>query len=288
MLTALDHVILAVSDLEPAIGAYARMFGRRPSWRGEHPALGTVNALFKLENSYLELLAPAEGGGDWLRTRIEEQGEGLLGLAFATDDAEKCAAFFRERGLQPQEPAPGMGRDTDSGAFREWTHVQLPPSQTRGILLFAIEHRTPPDVLPASTPIFDEDASVHALDHVVVQSRDPEATKALYGDALGIRLALDREAPQWGSRMLFFRIGGVTVECVCKLRNEVDPAADDRLWGAAWRVADAEAARVRMREAGISVSEVREGRKPGTRVFSVQDQTCGVPTLVIQQGEAAE
>ncbi len=281
MLTALDHLILAVSDLEPAIAAHARLLGRRPSWRGEHPALGTVNALFKLENTYLELLSPAEGAGDWLRARIDEQGEGLLGLAFATADAHKCAEFFRERGLRPQEPAPGMGRDTDSGAFREWTNVQLPPSDTRGIVLFAIEHRLP-DVLSPSTAIFDEDASVHALDHVVVQTQDPEATKALYGEALGIRLALDREAPQWGSRMLFFRIGGVTIECVGKLGDEVDPAADDRLWGAAWRVADAEAARARMQQAGISLSELRDGRKPGTRVFTVKDQTSGVPTLVIQ------
>ena len=36
------------------------------------------------------------------------------------------------------------------------------------------------------------------------------------------------------------------------------------------------------------MSELRDGRKPGTRVFSVKDQTCGVPTLVIQHEEAAE
>jgi hypothetical protein len=33
---------------------------------------------------------------------------------------------------------------------------------------------------------------------------------------------------------------------------------------------------------GFDVSEVREGRKPETRVFSVRDGTCGVPTLVLQ------
>ncbi len=176
-----------------------------------------------------------------------------------------------------------MGRDTESGAFREWTNIHLPPSDTRGILLFAIEHRTPADVLPPATPIFDGATSPHALDHVVVRTKDPEATRALYGDGLGIRLALDREAPQWGGRMLFFRVGGVTVECVGKLGDEVDPDADDQLWGAAWRVADVEGARARMAETGIAVSEIRDGRKPGTRVFTVKDQSCGVPTLVIEQ-----
>lgn len=285
MLHSLDHVILAVSDLEPAIGDYARLLGVRPAWRGEHAALGTVNALFNLENMYLELLAPAEGSGDWLRERLAADGEGLLGLAFGTDDAAACAETLTERGLHPQAPVPGIGRDTDSGAFREWTNVHLPPEDSRGVLLFAIEHRTAPEVLPPSTPLFDADGAVHALDHVVVNTKDPEATRALYGDALGLRLALDREAPQWGSRMLFFRVGGVTVECVGKLGDDVDPTASDHLWGVAWRVRDASAARARMAEAGIPVSEIRDGRKPGTRVFSVKANSRGVPTLVIEQGD---
>lgn len=285
MLHSLDHVIQAVSDLEPAVGAYARMLGLRPSWRGEHPALGTVNAIFRLENTYLELLAPAEGSGQWLRDRIAAQGEGLLGLAFGTDDADACARTLSERGLHPREPEPGIGRDTDSGAFREWTNVHLPPEDTRGVLLFAIEHRTPPEVLARSTPLFDEASAVRALDHVVVNTKAPDATKALYGGALGLRLALDREAPQWGARMSFFRVGGVTVECVGKLADDIDPAAPDELWGVAWRVPDAEKARARMREAEIAVSGLRDGRKPGTRVFTVEDGTRGVPTLVIEQGD---
>ena len=282
MLSALDHVIVAVSDLEPAVGAYARLLGVRPAWRGEHPALGTVNAIFKLENTYLELLAPDVGAGEWLRKRIAERGEGLFGLAFATDDAAACAAAFADRGLNPAEPTPGIGRDTDSGAFREWTNVHLLPSETRGIPIFAIQHRTPSEVLPPSTPLFDPADAATALDHVVVRTRDPEASRALYGDALGLRLALDKDAPQWGGRMMFFRVGGVTVEVVGKPAEGPDAAGEDELWGAAWRVADIDAAHARMSEAGLPVSEVRDGRKPGTRVFSVSGQTCGVPTLVIQ------
>jgi len=34
--------------------------------------------------------------------------------------------------------------------------------------------------------------------------------------------------------------------------------------------------------AGLDVAEVRLGRKPGTRVFTVRDKTCGVPTLVLE------
>jgi hypothetical protein len=40
--------------------------------------------------------------------------------------------------------------------------------------------------------------------------------------------------------------------------------------------------RARLGAAGIDVSEVRTGRKPGTRVATVRNGTCGVPTLLVQ------
>ena len=49
-----------------------------------------------------------------------------------------------------------------------------------------------------------------------------------------------------------------------------------------WRVADIDATHARLVAAGIDVSEVRTGRKPGTRVMTVRNGTCGVPTLLVQ------
>lgn len=288
MLHCLDHLILAVADLDGAARCYAALLGRRPSWRGEHPALGTENAIFRLANTSLELLAPAPGvapdaaPGGWLARWLERRGEGLLGLAFGTEDAAACARFLAGRGLRPGAPEPGLSRDTQSGAFRAWTRVPLPPAQTRGLLLFAIEQRSPAALLPEAVAVAEPQSAVQALDHVVLQSRDAEATRRLYGDGLGLRLALDREAPQWGSRLLFFRTGGATLEVAARLGEPPEPGVRDRLWGAAWRVDSAPAARARLAGAGFEVSELRDGRKPGTRVFTVRAPTCGVPTLVLQ------
>ena len=147
-----------------------------------------------------------------------------------------------------------------------------------------------PEILPRASALGAEEASVHALDHVVVQTADPDAAKILYGEKLGLRLALDREFPQWHSRMLFFRVGGATVEVVAGAGGSADeqaPAADrDRLSGLCWRVGDAEAARARLAEEGFDVSEVRPGRKPGTRVFTLRDGSCGIPTLILEAGPA--
>ena len=84
-------------------------------------------------------------------------------------------------------------------------------------------------------------------------------------------------------RLQFFRVGGVTVEVASRLAAAADPAPD-RLWGLAWRVPDADRTRARLAEAGFPVSAVRDGNKPGTRVCTVERDTCGVPTLMIAPG----
>jgi catechol 2,3-dioxygenase-like lactoylglutathione lyase family enzyme len=292
VLTALDHVVLAVRDLDAAARTYARLLGRAPTWRGEHPVLGTRNALFRLENAHLELLAPAPGAGGWLVQRLDAAGEGPFALAFATPDA---AAFAREaeaRGLRPGPVQKGLGRDVDSGAFREWLFVLLPPEATRGVGMLAIEHRSPPELLPPSPPLGPAEACVRGVDHVVVQTQDGDAARILYGEKLGLRLALDREFPQWGARLLFFRVGGATVELAARLPVAAGPGdagdtAQDRLWGISWQVGDADAARARLAAAGFDVSEVRTGRRPGTRVFSVRGPTHGVATLMLEPPQAS-
>lgn len=284
VLTTLDHVILAVRDLPAATRSYARLLGRGPSWKGLHPAAGTSNTLFRLENTYLALLAATGEGpiATVLRAWIAQRGEGPVGLAFGTDDADACHAWLAERGLGPEPVEKGLGRDEESGAFREWRRVPIPLSATRGVLLFAIEHLSPDEILPPALPLGDPRATISALDHAVVQTPDAEATKALYGDKLGLRLALDREFPQWGARLIFFRVGGITVELAARLDDAEGDTATDDLWGLSYRTVDADAARARLAEAGFDVTDVRDGRKPGTRVFTVRDGTCGVPTLVLE------
>jgi catechol 2,3-dioxygenase-like lactoylglutathione lyase family enzyme len=287
VLQSLDHVVLAVRDLEAATRAYALLLGRRPSWRGEHPAAGSTNTLFRLGNTYLELLTPAGPGeiGKALEAWLAAHGEGPIALAFGTPDATECHAELAERGLTPGPVAKGLGRDVESGAIREWLRVELPLARTRGVLLFAIQHTSPAELLPPAAIAGKREAAVSGLDHAVVESTDPAACKALYGDGLGLRLALDREFPQWGARLMFFRAGDITVEIAARLGAA--PSERDKLWGLSWRVPDADAARARLADAGLDVSEVRTGRRPGTRVLTVKSGTCGVPTLLLEPPSGA-
>jgi len=280
---ALDHGIVGVRDLDVAAANYARLLGRAPSWRGEHPGWGTANVLFRLENSYLELVAPSGDGpfGVSLRARLDASGEGPIGFALRTDDAEALATALRERGLDARDPVVGEGRDAATGAVRRWKNVMLPALATRGILVLGIEHLSSPDALPVAPPTAAVAAAISGIDHIVVRTEAPDAAIRFYGEQLGLRLALDKSFEQWGARLLFFRVGGVTVEIAAPLPEVAVPAAEDSFWGISWRSPDIAATRARLVASGFDVSDLRSGRRPGTEVCTVRTPTHGVATLVI-------
>lgn len=290
MLTDIDHLILATDDLVSAERQCMALLGRSPSWAGAHPAFGTRNVIFRLANTYIELLAPDGDGpvADRLRADLAESGPGLYGLALGTPDADAAVAQMRERGLSPSDPAEGLAHDDASGAFRRFRNVWLPEKDTRGIRLFAIEHLSEPELLPPALPLADEQAVVDRVDHVVVMTREPDRALTFYGEQLGIRLALDRTFEKRGLRLLFFRLGGTTLEISAPLRGDAElgagdaEGAADKLWGIAYSVANAEAARERIVDAGLEASALRDGHKAGTQVFTVAGSPLGVPTLVIE------
>ena len=123
------------------------------------------------------------------------------------------------------------------------------------------------------------EAAVGGVDHFVVMTPDGDAAKAVYGDDLGLRLALDRTFESRKVRLLFFRLAGITVEIAAPQPSSGEGV--DRLWGISYRVADVAAARERVAAEGFDVSEVRTGMKPGTRVCTVRSKTHGVATLLL-------
>jgi catechol 2,3-dioxygenase-like lactoylglutathione lyase family enzyme len=159
----------------------------------------------------------------------------------------------------------------------------LPGLATRGILVFGIEHLSSPDALPVAHPTAAPDAAISGIDHVVVRSESPDTAIHFYRDQLGLRLALDKSFEQWGARLLFFRVGGVTVEIAAPLPPSVAPGERDSFWGISWRTPDLVATHARLAAAGIDVSEIRPGRRPGTRVCTIRSHTHRVATLLLEE-----
>ena len=278
MISGLDHIVALVGNIAAATTAYQTLFARSPAWRNTGD--GADRVLFTLDNMTLELMSPSGDGAAAKRIRavMAEQGEGLASLCFRSGDIAKMHRRLDRLMLKPEPVTEVESRDAISGAILSWKRTRAATEATRGVRLFFLERAKERPLSVRTTT-----ASITAMDHVVIATADPERAAALYGARLGLDMALDRSHPDWG-RLMFFRCGDLIVEVV--QRPGKDAAADtahDKLWGLSWRVADIDATRARLAAAGVDVSDVRNGRKPGTRVLTVRNGTCGIPTLLVEK-----
>jgi catechol 2,3-dioxygenase-like lactoylglutathione lyase family enzyme len=276
MIAGLDHVVILTEDIGKGTAAYKKLLGSAPSWQNSGD--GANRVLFTFPNMTLELMAPSgfSLAADRIRSVISQSGEGLASICFATADIDKMRRRLERVALKPEPVAEVESQDSVSGAKLHWKRTRASTDLTRGVRMFFLEldGERPRSKAIAASPVI-------GLDHVVVSTEDSERAAALYGARLGLDMALDRTNQDWG-QLIFFRCGDLIVEVVRRPVAGGD-ATRDKLWGLSWRVGDIDAARARLIEGGIEVSEVRIGRKPGTRVMSIRSNTCGVQTLFLER-----
>jgi catechol 2,3-dioxygenase-like lactoylglutathione lyase family enzyme len=265
LIAGFDHIVIAVRDLERGVLNYETLLGRAAAHRSERD--GVASALIVLDNISVELMAPAgeSEAARRLNAAIEDGGEGLKSLVFAAADIKRA---HRRAGRVALEPEDIVAREAGEAA---WRSFRVDTERTHGVRLFVLERDAP------LAPAAKHSGGVDGIDHIVIRTSDPQRAAALYGARLGLDMRLDRELA--GRRMMFFRCGDAIVEII---GESASGAERDTLWGLSWRVTDAEGSRTRLAAAGLDVSELREGMKPGTRVFTVRSGACGVPTLMIE------
>ena len=277
MISRLDHLIVAVKDLDEAERNYKKIFGVDPVWRGEHKELGTANVIFNFKNTYFELLA-SNGvglGSDFVNTTIEESGEGLIGSVLGSENIKLTFDSIKNKGHLLGDISDGEGTNLKNKETRKWKNLFLPLELTRGIFTFIIEHTE--GNLPM--PNHFNDASINKLDHVVITTNDADGFIEIYRDIFDIRLALDKVIEHWNTRMLFFRLNETTIEVVAKEHNNKNP---DELWGLAWEVESIANTRKRLINEGVEITEIKDGIKENTLVATIKSHTHDVPTLLIQ------
>lgn len=277
MITGIDHIAIQVLDLESAIANYEVIFGRSCNWRGG--ATGMKHAWFQFDNAALDIIAP-DGDSEAakaIRADIAKWGEGIMGVGFAVSDLDEAVKLYERRGLA-FVPRHTTMTESPTGEQRRWDIAMMRRKSANGVALFLVEQKQGAARWPVSPQTGD--APVTNLDHVVVQTPNADRALVTYGARLGLDLRLDRANEHWGARQLFFRCGGAVVEVGASLKAPVSDGVDT-FGGLAWRVKEPEAAQARIAAAGIDVSEVRKGRKPGTSVFTVRKGTGNVPTLML-------
>jgi methylmalonyl-CoA/ethylmalonyl-CoA epimerase len=99
MLTDIDHVGIAVQDLEGSVERYRAAFGVEPVHRETVEDQGVDEVMFGIGTSYIQLLGargPDTPVGKYLATR----GEGIHHIAYRVDDIEAVLTRLREGGLR--------------------------------------------------------------------------------------------------------------------------------------------------------------------------------------------
>ena len=108
MITALDHIAIAVPDLEGAIARFLEDFGLQYDGNEVVEAAQTTTAFFSLPETHIELVHPLDGAGP-RATYLEKRGGGLHQLCFRTEDIDADVERLRGKGYQFTSDAPTPG-----------------------------------------------------------------------------------------------------------------------------------------------------------------------------------
>jgi len=132
MSVIIDHIGIAVRDIEKARGFYSEVLGLEVGGREEVPGGGLTVAFIQAGQSKIELLEPT-GPENSVAKFLESRGEGIHHVCFRVDDIEQALERARAAGyrLIDETPRPGAG-----GARIAFLH----PKTLSGVLVELCEH----------------------------------------------------------------------------------------------------------------------------------------------------
>jgi len=116
LLTEIDHVAIAVRDLEAAIDYYERAFGATVEHREVVESDGVEEALLKVAESYIQLLTPTSDSSPVAKA-IEKRGEGLHHIGYRVNDCGEALDSMVAAGATPIDKAPRPGSRGTTVAF---------------------------------------------------------------------------------------------------------------------------------------------------------------------------
>ncbi len=135
MFSGVDHIGIAVDDLDKAVAFYRDSLGLELLEIKDIESRGLTIAFFKLGNTLIELLTPL-GDNSQVAKFLEKKGPGIHHIAFATDDITKEMAQLSDKGTKLLSKEPSIGAEGYPIAF---VH---PKATASGVLLEMID-KTP-------------------------------------------------------------------------------------------------------------------------------------------------
>ena len=116
MLTEIDHVAIAVRDLDAAVDWYRRALGAQVVHRETVENDGVEEALLEVAESYVQLITATRDDSP-VAKYLERRGEGLHHIGYRVDDCAAALAQMIEAGARPIDAAPRPGSRNTTIAF---------------------------------------------------------------------------------------------------------------------------------------------------------------------------
>jgi methylmalonyl-CoA epimerase len=116
LLTEIDHVAIAVNDLEAAIAWYEAAFGATVEHRETVDSDGVEEALLNVAESYVQLLTPTRDDSP-VAKYLANKGEGLHHIGYRVDDCAEALESLRAQGNRLIDEAPRPGSRGTTVAF---------------------------------------------------------------------------------------------------------------------------------------------------------------------------
>ena len=116
LLTEIDHIAIAVKDLEAAIAYYQNAFGATVDHREVVESDGVEEALLKVAESYIKLLTPTRPDSPVAKA-IEKRGEGLHHIGYRVNNCAEALAAMIAAGATAIDKAPRPGSRGTTVAF---------------------------------------------------------------------------------------------------------------------------------------------------------------------------
>lgn len=210
VVTGIDHVILAVQNLDLAAASYSQTLGLHVSGSGTHPAFGTINRIVVLGDDYIELISlqrdvPAHG---WLAEMLASGHQGCAGFALAADDPQAAAASMRERGLSVEGPSPGR-LDTGDRYSRGWEVVRMLQPPIEG-LPFLIRHESAGEerrqLLGGNVGLAPHSLGATRIAAITIAVPDMQNAIDTYHRCFDLEPVERREDPMLGARLADLRL----------------------------------------------------------------------------------
>lgn len=133
LFTAIDHVGVAVPDLDEAIAFYRDSYGMELAHEEVNEEQGVREAMMRVgdSGSCIQLLAPLDDSST-IAKFLDRNGQGIQQLAYRVEDIDAVSATLRERGLRLLYEEPRRGTSSSRVNF-------IHPKDARGILVELVE-----------------------------------------------------------------------------------------------------------------------------------------------------